>query len=141
MQRPDHLGTLEGRLPRQLLVVEDDPVQLRAWRKLAQHYGISLSTASRTTDVLRTVLQNRPELIVMDLALEDGPSLKVLQCLRQSPETKDIPVVVISAHLTREVEAAVDEIERLPRIQKPWTLDELLPVLSQPGRIASAAVL
>ncbi len=135
------MGTLEGRLPRELLVVEDDPAQLRAWQKLAKHYGISLSTASRTTDVLRMTLQKRPELIVMDLALEDGPSLKVLQCLRQSPETRDIPVVVISAHLTREVEAAVDEIDRLPRLQKPWTLEELLPVLSQPGRIERRAVL
>lgn len=124
----------QPRLPREVLLVEDDPVQLRVWDSLARRYGISLTTTSRTTEVLRLAMTVRPSLIVLDLLLEDGQSLRVLKCLRESPETKDIPVVVISGYLSAEVEVAIEALGDVAFLQKPWELQELLPFIAKAAR-------
>ena len=44
---------------------------------------------------------HRPDLILLDLLLPDVPGEEVLRQLRQTPDCRDIPVVVVSADATR----------------------------------------
>lgn len=122
-------GRSPAALPRELLVVEDDPAQIKAYHAFARRFGISIRCVSRTTDVLRMAHLHAPEGIVLDVELEDGQSLKVLRALRGSPETKDIPVAVISGYLSDEVERTVRSVGGVTMLAKPWTVDELLSTL------------
>lgn len=106
-------------------------MQLRAWNFLARRYGVSLVTTPRGADVLRLAMLHRPRLIVLDLVLEDGHSLRVLRSLKQSPETRDLPVAVVSGYLSPEVEEGVEAFGDVPVLRKPWQLDELLPFLTR----------
>src|SRR4051812_28912272 len=85
--------------PLQILLVEDDPVQVAAYRAIARRHQFALEITARATEVLRLALTHRPDLILMDLNLEDGHSTKVLHSLKQSPETADIPVAMVSAYI------------------------------------------
>ena len=116
-------------LPREVLIVEDDPIQLKAYEAVARRHGISLRSTSRTTDVLRLVMVHRPDAILLDVELEDGQSLKVLRCLRESPETQDIPVAVVSGYLSNDTMHFIESLDAVPMLAKPWTLDQLLGVL------------
>ncbi len=118
-------------LPSPILLVEDDPVQLRVWETLARRYGMTLVTTPRTTEVLRLALTHRPQLIVLDLVLEDGHSMRVLRTLKESPETWDLPVVVVSGYLSPEVEEGIESFGDVPVLRKPWELQELLPFLAR----------
>lgn len=116
-------------LPRELLVVEDDPVQLKVYAALASRYGVSIRTTQRTTDVLRLAMQHQPDAILLDYELEDGPSLKVLRTLRASPETAHIPVGVVSGYLSDPVIDGIRALGEVRMLEKPWTIDQLVSLL------------
>lgn len=118
-------------VPPRILVVEDDPIQQRAYAAVASRYGLELQLESRTTDVLRAVLQGRPDAIILDLNVEDGNTLRVLSCLRESPETANTPVAVISAHLVPEMAQQVARFPGVYQLAKPWQIDALLELTRQ----------
>jgi CheY-like chemotaxis protein len=53
---------------------------------------------------LELAREHHPDLIVLDLHLPDLPGERVLAELQEDPETRDIPVIVLSADATRERE-------------------------------------
>lgn len=112
-----------------LLVVEDDAVQQRAYSAVGRRYGYEISFADRTTDVLRVVLCDRPDAVVLDLNLVDGNSLGVLRTLRGSPETAGTPVAIVSGNLVPEITTYLERYDDVPRLAKPWHLDDLLALL------------
>lgn len=71
--------------------------------------------AANGQDCLRLAHDQRPDLILLDLALPDLSGVEVLRRLRQDPFTKDIPVIVVSASTQQEdrmqaLEAGADDI-------------------------------
>lgn len=67
------------------------------------------------------VEKNRPDLFLLDLMLPDGNGLEVGMELKKSEETKDIPVIIMSAHADLQKMEGADEF-----ISKPFNVDELL---------------
>lgn len=81
--------------PRRIVVI-DDEAPARAWRRMGSNLGIELIFVERAQHALRTVLQERPDGIILDLRLPDGDGRDVLATLKRSPETAGIPVMVVS---------------------------------------------
>lgn len=117
--------------PVRLLVVEDDPIQQKAYAAVASRHGFYITLITRAADVLRVVHQQRPEAIILDLRVEDGDTLRVLTSLRRSPETQDIPVTIISAFLMPELIDHLRDFQKVRHLAKPWTVDELLGVVEE----------
>ncbi|HZM48923.1 MAG TPA: response regulator, partial [Vicinamibacteria bacterium] len=79
-------------------------------------------------------LSLRPDVIVMDLAM---PDLDGLDCTRQlalSPTTRDIPVVVLTAHATSEARELAADAGCRGFMVKPF-LPTLL--IAEVGRLAA----
>jgi hypothetical protein len=96
--------------PRLLLYIEDNLSNLRlVERVLADRDDVKLISALQGRIGLDLARQHTPNLVLLDLHLPDIPGEEVLRQLQQQPETRDIPVVVMSADATR---AAVDRLVR-----------------------------
>lgn len=121
-------------LPASLLIVEDDPIQQKAYAAVAQRHRLRVTFASRTTEVLRLALAERPAAILLDWELEDGQSLRVLASLARSPEIQHVPIAVVSGYLSPETKLAIRSIGDIPMLAKPWTLTQLLGLLLSMGR-------
>lgn len=80
-----------------VLVIEDSKLQQLSYRTLLGRAGYELEVSSSGFEAMRMAMQQRPDVIILDLMLPYLPGLEVLRLLKQSPELKDIPVVVISA--------------------------------------------
>ncbi|MBX5480627.1 MAG: response regulator [Myxococcaceae bacterium] len=126
-------------LPGEVLIVEDDPALLKAYGRLADRYGFTLRTATRTTEVLRLALMHRPDAIVLDYEVEDGNSLKLLRTLKYSPETAQIPIAIVSGYLSDHTLARIHEVGGVTTLEKPWTVDEILGLLLRLGAEAAEA--
>lgn len=81
--------------PRNVLVVEDDPVDAKRAR-LALH-EFDISTVGTLVDATRKVNEFRYGLIVLDLSLPDGHGLGLLSRLRGGPN-RAVPVVLMTGH-------------------------------------------
>jgi len=121
------------------LIVEDDPHYARVLLGLARERGFKGVVASRGFDAINLARQYRPAVITLDIFLPDMLGWTVLNNLKLTPETRHIPVQIISleeerqhglAHgafsylvkpaTTRELETAFDRIKTfaVPRTKR-----------------------
>ena len=88
-----------------VLVVEDDAELARLYCRSLLLRGIDCAIARDGLSALRSIEQQRPSLIVLDLNLPTLSGYTVLDDLKGNPVTSDIPVVVVTG---------VDPKPRLP---------------------------
>ena len=84
-----------GRL---VLAVEDDPTFAKVLCELATDLGFDCEIASSGEEALQLARELRPNGILLDVGLPDQSGLTVLERLKRDPDTRHIPVHVVSAH-------------------------------------------
>jgi CheY-like chemotaxis protein len=80
-----------------VLVVDDDPDVRALLRDVLQIAGFRIIEAGRVLEGVELARQRRPDVITMDLMLPDLDGFEAIRLLREQPETRDTPVVVLSA--------------------------------------------
>lgn len=111
-----------------VLVVDDDP-DLRAFlRDLLSGYGYDVAAVG-DAESAREMLGSegsRPELVLLDLAMPGTNGFDLLCMLRNAPETRDLPALVISGFTRREYAATCLERGADDYISKPFDGRELV---------------
>jgi CheY-like chemotaxis protein len=79
------------------LVVEDDPATREIFRRILEKDGWAVAEAGSSRAALGCVAEHRPRLILLDLMMPDMDGFEFLEELRQHPEWRSIPVVVVTA--------------------------------------------
>jgi phosphate regulon transcriptional regulator PhoB len=113
-------------VPRDILVVEDEP----DIRNLVVHHlerdGFHCRTASSGSEALRTALTQPPDLVVLDLMLPELDGLEVCRRLRRDPATAAVPIVMLTAK-SDEVDRVVGlEMGADDYVSKPFSPKELV---------------
>jgi CheY-like chemotaxis protein len=85
--------------PKRILVVDDDPdVRLIAALMLGA-VGYEVDTAEDAYDALLTTYDTHPDLMLLDLMLPEKDGWDVIEAVRANPETRDLPIVLMSAKI------------------------------------------
>ena len=84
--------------PLRILVAEDDPAVARLYAAYAQSRGHLVLFAQDGAEALVPAAAERPDLILLDVAMPRLDGRDALQRLKADPTTRDIPVLVITAH-------------------------------------------
>jgi len=87
---------VEPRQFRHALVVEDDPPAAEQFVRYLAELGLSSVVHSRGEGVLETALRERPDVILLDIQLPNESGWVALAKLKEHPQTRDIPVAVVS---------------------------------------------
>ena len=82
--------------------MEDDPHYARILVDLARDKGLKALVAARGIDALTLARQFRPTAVSLDLFLPDMLGWTVLSQLKQDPETRHIPVQIVSLDEDRQ---------------------------------------
>jgi len=96
------------RSPKHVLVVDDDPNVVDMLRQVLPESDFSLESALDGEAGLRAIEAKRPDIVLLDLIMPHLDGFGVIESLRANPQTRDLPIIVISA---KELTAA--EIARL----------------------------
>jgi CheY-like chemotaxis protein len=80
-----------------ILLVEDSKFLRLATERALTRAGYQMTTAADGDEALRMALENRPDLILLDMLLPKMSGPDVLKALKQNPATRLIPVVVMTA--------------------------------------------
>jgi CheY-like chemotaxis protein len=114
-----------------ILYVEDNVANVQLLEGIvSRRPGVSLLTTMQGQLALDLARAHRPGLILLDLHLPDIPGQEVLARLRLDPDTREIPVVILSADATSR------RIERLlaqgahAYLTKPFDVAELLALFN-----------
>ena len=97
--------------------------------------------ADNGTDALALAQEQLPDLIFLDLALPGMTGVEVLRALRSSPETADIPVVIVTALGTSDMARQARDSGATALIEKPFRPAQLRSLVSDiaDGSAGSAA--
>ena len=79
-----------------VLVVEDDPHSSDLLSDYLETAGYRVVRATTATEALERAAALRPDIITLDILLPERDGFHVLAKLKQQPETREIPVVLVS---------------------------------------------
>ncbi|OGM15655.1 hypothetical protein A2V56_01960 [Candidatus Woesebacteria bacterium RBG_19FT_COMBO_42_9] len=79
-----------------VLIIEDDPLMSRMYQKIFSFEGYEVDTADNGEDGLAKVRSGRPNLILLDIMMPKMNGFEVLTKLKTDPETKSLPVVILT---------------------------------------------
>jgi signal transduction histidine kinase/ActR/RegA family two-component response regulator len=116
--------------PSTIVYIEDNPANIRLVQLiLANRPNVTLLTAIDGLSGLELVRQQHPDLVLLDLHLPDLEGSEVLNRLQADPQTKAIPVVILSADANPEQTAKLLEAGARQYLTKPFDVRTFLQVL------------
>lgn len=104
---------------------------------LARRPGIQLEHAPTGEAGLGLIRSRRPELVFLDLHLPDMPGREVLRRLWENPETRTIPVAVLTADATQAQRRRLLSDGAVAYLTKPFDIAEVLALIDRTVKAAS----
>ena len=81
-----------------LLVVDDNPLNLKLMRILLTSENYDVHTASSAEEALKVLQSFTPRLMLLDIQLPGMDGLELTRKLKQSPDTQDIIILAVTAY-------------------------------------------
>jgi CheY-like chemotaxis protein len=114
-----------------ILYIEDNLANLQlVERALARRPELTVLTATQGRLGLDLARERRPDVILLDLHLPDVSGEDVLEQLSSSPDTEDIPVVIVSAAASKGRVRMLRERGAYDYLTKPIDLTQLVEVVT-----------
>lgn len=110
-----------------ILVVDDDPDILDAIEMVLEDEGYDVVTSEQGAYVEQLEKEKIPDLLVLDVMLSGRDGRELCRKLRQKEETKNLPVVMISAHPS--MRKSVLEVGANEFLAKPFRIEKLLETI------------
>ena len=107
-----------------IMIVDDSSFTRRTHRRILESDGHSVHEAASGMAALEGFFVHRPELVLLDLTMEDMGGLEVLQKLREMKA--NARVIVVSADVQRSTSQIVTESGALRFLGKPVSAESLL---------------
>lgn len=115
-----------------LLVVEDIPDILNLLEATLTFKGHRVVTARNGEEALEAIERERPAMVITDILMPKMDGFSLVHRLRINPETRDIPVVFLSAtYVAPEDKAFALTIGVTRFIEKPVALDQFVPIIEK----------
>ena len=114
-----------------ILIVEDNMDNYELVRFVLERNGYNVFLAVNGRDGVDAARLQKPDLILMDMALPEMDGWDATARIKQDPETKHIPLVALTVHTLpadrkRAIEAGVDAY-----LTKPINMSALMQVVKQ----------
>jgi CheY-like chemotaxis protein len=111
---------------RNVLVVEDDTIMGQMVSEILSDIGFEVTAAPNGMIALEKLKQYPIDFIILDILLPEMNGFEIYQKLQANPDTKDIPVMIVTAwadsrHLEKASQVGIKHF-----LAKPFTEDELL---------------
>lgn len=109
-----------------VLVVEDEPAQLEILAYNLESDGFLVSRARDGEEALLLIREDVPDVIVMDWMMPHLSGIEVCRRLKSNPETRSIPIIILSARSEDEDKVRGLEIGADDYVVKPYSVVELM---------------
>jgi len=120
---------------KQILIISDDPDICKTLEKELVAFGYKVLTASDPVKAVELANQEKPESIILDISMPVGEGYKVFFELKESNNTKKIPINVVSSILSEdELKEKSNVLKAAGYITKPYSSEKLFAAIGHnPG--------
>jgi DNA-binding response OmpR family regulator len=125
---------------RRVLVADDDPDMITILRVNLEAEGYAVDAAVDGQAALDLARGTRPDMIVLDVMMPRIDGIAVLTEMRSDPDTRDIPIVLLTAKSNDDDIWAGWQAGADYYLTKPFQLDELLHFIEYLGTQAQISL-
>ncbi|ANI28944.1 response regulator [Yersinia entomophaga] len=101
-----------------ILIVDDHPINIQMlYQAFCSDYHVCMATSGK--QALDVCLSQHPDLILLDVEMPGMNGFEVCTRLKASPDTQDIPVIFVTAHIDEETETRCFSEGAVDFISKP----------------------
>lgn len=102
-----------------ILYIEDNPYHVFLIRRIIEKLGYTLIDASNGVRGMDLARQETPELILFEVNLPDGDGVELVSRLKQDTQTRDIPIIALTANVEYGVKEKIMDAGCLAYLVKP----------------------
>ncbi|MEL7060647.1 MAG: response regulator [Acidobacteriota bacterium] len=113
-------------MTQKILAIDDEPDVLHFLKVLLNRSGFDTRTCSNGTDGLIQAHAERPDLILLDIMMEEMDGWETLRLLKLDDACRDIPVVVLSARAEPKDKIRALQEGAVDYITKPFSVVDSL---------------
>jgi DNA-binding response OmpR family regulator len=117
-------------LMKRILLCDDEPRILEGLRLLLRQQDRTIDVASRGKQALRLIQEHKPDLLIVDIMMPEMSGLEVVATLRESQETHDLPIIILTAKGQAQDAVMAQETWGATVISKPFAPRELRNLVS-----------
>ena len=118
-------------MKKRILIVEDNPENMRLMEMTLRAKGYTLLKASDGEKALDMAIRERPDLIIMDIRLPKMNGLEVTRKLRETPAFSHTPIIAITAYAMKGDKERIIEAGCDAYLPKPINTRELPKVIAE----------
>src|SRR5688572_17696892 len=123
-------------MAQRILLVDDQPQNLRLLEAILGPYGYSISSASSGDEAMRSIATDAPDLVLLDIVMPGMTGYDVCRHIRANDSTKFVPIVMMTASPDQDkidaIDSGADDF-----VFKPFDRQELLARIRSLLRIKS----
>lgn len=116
-------------LPRNVLVIEDEPNIIEAISFILSRDGWVVATHSNGETAVEAVLKLGPDALILDVMLPGRSGYDILQDLRANETTKDLPVLMLTARGQKNDRELAERLGVNKFMTKPFSNAEVLETM------------
>lgn len=119
-----------------ILSVEDNPGDQKLLEEAfnEMHFECDLIRARSGREAIQLAVINKPDIILIDIIMPDLSGGETVRIIKQNFQTRDIPVIFVSAVIDRKEEGTEQGIlingERYPSLAKPVDPQKLVDLIN-----------
>ena len=106
-----------------VLVVEDNELNLKLFCDLLMIKGHEVIISKDGFDIVKIAIEQLPKLILMDIQLAEVSGIDLIKALKNNPQTRKIPIIVITAFAMKNEVMRISESGCDLYLSKPVSID------------------
>jgi DNA-binding response OmpR family regulator len=96
-------------LQKTVMIIEDEPDAAEMFAEMMRVNGFRVLKMFASAPAIPLIVQEKPDLVILDIMLPDISGLEVLRYMRREPELTSIPVIVVSAKsMPADIKVGID---------------------------------
>ncbi|KPP84703.1 MAG: Response regulators consisting of a CheY-like receiver domain and a winged-helix DNA-binding domain [Rhodobacteraceae bacterium HLUCCO07] len=109
-----------------VLLIEDEPNIVEAISFILSRDGWKVSTHANGQTALARIMETQPDVIILDVMLPGASGYDILSSLRSEPKTRELPVLVLTAHGQDRNREMAEEMGASRFMTKPFSNVDML---------------
>ena len=118
-------------MKKKVLIIDDNANNLLLEKDLLEVAGFEVFEAENAAAGIAIARKEKPDIIIMDVRLPDMRGSVAARILRQDKETRDIPIVFVTASVMAEGKEEIKNITNSGFIGKPINTRTFVKEISQ----------
>ncbi len=110
-----------------ILIVDDEAQNRKVLANTLNEWGYSIILADDGLQTLELLKTKTPHLILLDIMMPGMDGFEVCQKIKADPNTKDIPIIFLTAHTDTDKVVKGFQLGAVDYITKPFNSAELIP--------------